>query len=305
MSPRKPRPPSIAGTIVSSVDKPRETATADVDLETVDTAPSSVASSVTSPNRESRSIDRKSTTPTLPKPSRAKSAGSDRSVPSTPAKTPRGNTTKRTPAQVKAENAAKKAAECSKASQKLQSPSVESKPLPSTEVETKNEQAKEEFENVEASETSLEQERNEDSLVSLNTEETVSQQETMVKVDMLIKQNDEVIVESLDSLQIQSADQTESQCITTVQVNESDKTESTPISKSFKVEEDKIQVLEEEVRNEIEKERAMITIINDFDEDENIENEEKKIICKLKIGRRNNKEKNRKISNREIKVRIE
>jgi len=38
----------------------------------------------------------------------------------------------------------------------------------------------------------------------------------------------------------------------------------------------------EEVRNEIEGERAMLTIINDFEEDENIENEEQIITCKLK-----------------------
>ncbi|XP_050708609.1 uncharacterized protein LOC126992984 isoform X14 [Eriocheir sinensis] len=73
------------------------------------------------------------------KPTRAKSAGSDRSTPSTPARTPvKPATPKKTPAQVKAESAAKKAIEKSKSTPKakvtpkttpLQSPSVESKPV--------------------------------------------------------------------------------------------------------------------------------------------------------------------------------
>lgn len=74
------------------------------------------------------------------KPTRAKSAGSDHSAPATPARTPiKVPTPKKTPAQVKAESAAKKAAEKSKGTPKtkstpkttpLQSPAVESKPLP-------------------------------------------------------------------------------------------------------------------------------------------------------------------------------
>ncbi|XP_069984061.1 ensconsin isoform X39 [Penaeus vannamei] len=74
------------------------------------------------------------------KPARAKSAGSDRSAPATPARTPvKATTPKKTPSQVKAENAAKKAVEKSKSTPKtkttpkttpLHSPAVESKPLP-------------------------------------------------------------------------------------------------------------------------------------------------------------------------------
>ncbi|XP_047481150.1 neurofilament heavy polypeptide-like isoform X6 [Penaeus chinensis] len=120
-SPRKPRPLSIAGSSLSSADKPR------------DAVP---------PSRESRPMERKlsvgSTSST--KPARAKSAGSDRSAPATPARTPvKATTPKKTPSQVKAENAAKKAVEKSKSTPKtkttpkttpLHSPAVESKPLP-------------------------------------------------------------------------------------------------------------------------------------------------------------------------------
>ncbi|XP_069984058.1 MAP7 domain-containing protein 1 isoform X36 [Penaeus vannamei] len=120
-SPRKPRPLSIAGSSLSSADKPRDAVT---------------------PSRESRPMERKlsvgSTSST--KPARAKSAGSDRSAPATPARTPvKATTPKKTPSQVKAENAAKKAVEKSKSTPKtkttpkttpLHSPAVESKPLP-------------------------------------------------------------------------------------------------------------------------------------------------------------------------------
>ncbi|KAK3853424.1 hypothetical protein Pcinc_040036 [Petrolisthes cinctipes] len=122
-SPRKPRPQSIAGSSLSSADKPRE--------------------AVATPSRESRAMERKLSVGSASsgsKPARAKSAGSDNSAPATPARTPiKVPTPKKTPAQVKAESAAKKAAEKSKGTPKtkstpkttpLQSPAVESKPLP-------------------------------------------------------------------------------------------------------------------------------------------------------------------------------
>ncbi|XP_045114325.1 MAP7 domain-containing protein 1-like isoform X3 [Portunus trituberculatus] len=120
-SPRKPRPLSIAGSSLSSADKPRDAA---------------------SESREGRPMERKlsaGSASSFTKPTRAKSAGSERSTPSTPARTPvKVATPKKTPAQVKAESAAKKAVEKSKSTPKakvtpkttpLQSPSVESKPL--------------------------------------------------------------------------------------------------------------------------------------------------------------------------------
>ncbi|KAK8720504.1 hypothetical protein OTU49_013280 [Cherax quadricarinatus] len=73
------------------------------------------------------------------KPTRAKSVGSDRSAPATPARTPAKTTPKKTPSQVKAESAAKKAVEKSKTTPKskptpkttpVHSPLVESKPSP-------------------------------------------------------------------------------------------------------------------------------------------------------------------------------
>lgn len=76
------------------------------------------------------------------KPTRAQSAGSDRSAPATPARTPvKAATPKKTPSQVKAESAAKKAVEKSKTTPRtkltpkttpMHSPAVESKPLPET-----------------------------------------------------------------------------------------------------------------------------------------------------------------------------
>ncbi|XP_050708461.1 uncharacterized protein LOC126992984 isoform X12 [Eriocheir sinensis] len=121
-SPRKPRPLSIAGSSLSSADKPRDAAASE--------------------SREGRPMERKlsvGSASSVTKPTRAKSAGSDRSTPSTPARTPvKPATPKKTPAQVKAESAAKKAIEKSKSTPKakvtpkttpLQSPSVESKPV--------------------------------------------------------------------------------------------------------------------------------------------------------------------------------
>nr|XP_053650492.1 ensconsin-like isoform X14 [Cherax quadricarinatus] len=120
-SPRKPRPLSIAGSSLSSADKPRDAST---------------------PSRESRPMERKlSVGASLPsaKPTRAKSVGSDRSAPATPARTPAKTTPKKTPSQVKAESAAKKAVEKSKTTPKskptpkttpVHSPLVESKPSP-------------------------------------------------------------------------------------------------------------------------------------------------------------------------------
>ncbi|XP_042240091.1 LOW QUALITY PROTEIN: protein split ends-like [Homarus americanus] len=128
-SPRKPRPLSIAGTSLSSADKPRDP---------------------TTPSRESRPMERKlsiGSTSSTSKPTRAKSAGSDRSAPATPARTPvKAATPKKTPSQVKAESAAKKAVEKSKTTPKTkstpkttpsQSPAVESKPLPGTKEDKK------------------------------------------------------------------------------------------------------------------------------------------------------------------------
>lgn len=122
-SPRKPRPLSIAGSSLSSADKPRDLAASE--------------------SREGRPMERKlsvgSASSINTKPTRAKSAGSERSAPPTPARTPvKAATPKKTPAQVKAESAAKKAVEKSKSTPKakvtpkttpLQSPSVESKPM--------------------------------------------------------------------------------------------------------------------------------------------------------------------------------
>ncbi|XP_069183158.1 ensconsin isoform X27 [Procambarus clarkii] len=127
-SPRKPRPLSIAGSSLSSADKPRDGATL---------------------SRESRPMERKlsvGATPSTTKPLRAKSAGSDRSTPATPARTPvKTSTPKKTPSQVKAESAAKKAIEKSKTTPKskpspktpLQSPAVENKSLPGVKEDKK------------------------------------------------------------------------------------------------------------------------------------------------------------------------
>nr|XP_045597154.1 MAP7 domain-containing protein 1-like isoform X16 [Procambarus clarkii] len=85
-------------------------------------------------------------TPSTTKPLRAKSAGSDRSTPATPARTPvKTSTPKKTPSQVKAESAAKKAIEKSKTTPKskpspktpLQSPAVENKSLPGVKEDKK------------------------------------------------------------------------------------------------------------------------------------------------------------------------
>ncbi|CAL4062101.1 unnamed protein product, partial [Meganyctiphanes norvegica] len=128
-SPRKPRPLSIAGSTLTSADKPKDS------------------------SRESRPTERKSSVGSLPhKPTRAKSAGSDRSGPTTPARTPNKTATtpsKRTTPQAKTEPSSRKSSDSAsrkvslgnKATPKakttphatpLQSPAVESKPLPGT-----------------------------------------------------------------------------------------------------------------------------------------------------------------------------
>ncbi|RXG67149.1 hypothetical protein Avbf_05857, partial [Armadillidium vulgare] len=234
-SPRKPRPLSIAGSTVSSADKPREAAA----LAAAAAPPSAVASTVASPNRET-------TTTASAKPSRAKSAGSDRSAPSTPAKTPRSGTTpKRTPAQVKAENAAKKAAERSKLTQKLkttplQSPSVESKPLPSDEKKTEEKEVEVFFsdhaadnENSEIPEAPLLQEANEPS-VSVSAGEVISQEEIKVEIDS----SKQELVDEVDE-PVKQVDEPVKQVDEPVkQVDESEKT---PLPKPSEVEEDKSQ----------------------------------------------------------------
>ncbi|KAB7495792.1 Reticulocyte-binding protein 2-like protein a [Armadillidium nasatum] len=232
-SPRKPRPLSIAGSTVSSADKPRETAAL-----AAAAPPSAVASSVASPNRET-------TTTASAKPSRAKSAGSDRSAPSTPAKAPRGTTPKRTPAQVKAENAAKKAAERSKLTQKLkttplQSPSVESKPLPSDEKKTEEKEVEVFFsdhaadnENSEIPQAPLLQEAIEPS-VSVTAEEVISQEEIKVEIDS----SKQELVDEVDE-PVKQVDEPVKQVDEPLkQVDESEKT---PLPKPSEVEEDKSQ----------------------------------------------------------------